>query len=154
MKNKRQEKIIELIENNIIVTQDELQYLLVNAGFNVTQSTVSRDIKEMRIVKAQDIKGIYRYIYPKNGKLSLEKDGDKKHLTEVFSKGAFDIKYAMNNIVIKCYTGMASSTCVALDTLFEDRIVGSLAGDDTIIVIMKDEPSAKDLCDELTTLIK
>lgn len=153
MKNKRQEKIIELIENNIIVTQDELQYLLLNSGFNVTQSTVSRDIKEMRIVKAQDVNGIYRYIYPKNGKFGLEKNENRQHFIDVFSKGAYDVKYAMNNIVIKCYTGMASSTCVALDTLFGDKILGSLAGEDTIIVIMQDEVAAKALTKELLDTI-
>ncbi|MBQ0083428.1 MAG: hypothetical protein KBS52_01505 [Clostridiales bacterium] len=153
MKNKRQEKIIEIIENNVIVTQDELQYLLLNMGFNVTQSTVSRDIKEMRIVKAQDINGVYRYIYPKNGKLSLDERGNRQHYLEVFSKGAFDVKYAINNLVVKCYTGMASSTCVALDALFGDRIVGSIAGEDTIIVIMQNEESSKQLCEELLSII-
>lgn len=153
MKNKRQEKIIELIENNIIVTQDELQYLLVNSGFNVTQSTVSRDIKEMRIVKAQDLNGIYRYIYPKNGKFTLNNRENRQHYLEVFSKGAFDVKYALNNVVVKCYTGMASSTCVALDALFGDKILGSLAGEDTIIIIMSDEASSKVLCEELLAII-
>lgn len=153
MKNKRQEKIIELIENNVIVTQDELQYLLVNQGFNVTQSTVSRDIKELRIVKAQDANGIYRYIYTRNGKLAIN-ENDNEHYLEVFSKGAYDIKYAMNDLVIKCYTGMASSTCVALDALYGNEIVGSLAGEDTIIVIMSCEKSAKALCEELLTIIK
>ncbi len=153
MKNKRQEKIKELIENNVIVTQDELQYLLNSQGFNVTQSTVSRDIKEMRIVKAQDINGIYRYIYPKNGKIAPD-NANNEHYLEVFGKGAYDVRYAMNNIVIKCYTGMASSTCVVLDTLFGDKIIGSIAGDDTIIAITADEASAKELTEELTEIIK
>ena len=138
MKNKRQEKIKELIENNVIVTQDELQYLLNSQGFNVTQSTVSR---------------IYRYIYPKNGKIAPD-NANNEHYLEVFGKGAYDIRYAMNNIVIKCYTGMASSTCVVLDTLFGDKIIGSIAGDDTIIAITADEASAKELTEELTEIIK
>ncbi len=153
MKSKRQEKIIELIENNVIVTQDELQYMLENLGFNVTQSTVSRDIKELRIVKAQDANGVYRYIYTRNGMLLIN-ENDNEHYFEVFCKGAYDVRYAVNNIVIKCYTGMASSACVALDSLFGSRIIGSLAGEDTIIVIMSDEQNAAQLCDELLSIIK
>ena len=78
MKNKRHEKILQLIKERVIVTQDELQALLLQLGFNVTQSTVSRDIKELRIVKAQDINGIYRYMSPQNGQISMH-DNTKEH---------------------------------------------------------------------------
>ena len=74
MKKKRHSMILKLIAQFDIATQEELLEKLRENGFDATQATVSRDIKEMRIVKAQDIKGIYRYIYPKNGKISLEKD--------------------------------------------------------------------------------
>ncbi len=153
MKNKRHEKILQLIEEKVIVTQDELQSLLLNLGFNVTQSTVSRDIKELRIVKAQDIHGTYRYMSPKNSHLSVH-DNSKEHFFDVFSKGAIDVKFALNNIVIKCYSGMASSTCVALDMLFGNEILGSLAGDDTIIAVVSSEENAKSLSTKLLNLIK
>lgn len=153
MKNKRHEKILQIIKENIIVTQDELQNLLVELGFNVTQSTVSRDIKELRIVKAQDINGVYRYMSPKTGQISIH-DNTREHYIDVFIKGAVDVKYALNNIVIKCYNGMASSTCVAIDTLFGNEILGSLAGDDTIIIVAATEQDAKALAVKLLNLIK
>ncbi len=153
MKNKRHEKILQIIKEKIIVTQDELQILLVETGFNVTQSTVSRDIKELRIVKAQDINGVYRYMSPKNGQISVQ-DNTKEHYIDMFIKGAVDVKYAVNNIVIKCYNGMASSTCVAIDTLFGNEILGSLAGDDTIIIVAATEQDAKSLAVKLLNLIK
>lgn len=153
MKNKRQEKLLQLIEENIIVTQEDLQTLLVNSGFTVTQSTVSRDIKELRIIKAQDINGIYRYISPMNGKFSV-RDNSREHYIDVFSKGAYDVKFALNNLVIKCYTGMASSTCVAFDSLYSDKILGSLAGDDTIIAVTESTEISETLAKELIELIK
>lgn len=153
MKNKRHEKILQIIKEQIIVTQDELQNLLVKMGFNVTQSTVSRDIKELRIVKAQDINGVYRYMSPKNGQISVQ-DNAKEHYIDMFRKGAIDVKYAVNNIVIKCYNGMASSACVAIDTLFGNEILGSLAGDDTIIIVASTEQDAKTLAVKLLNLIK
>lgn len=153
MKNKRHEKILQLIENEIIVTQDELQSLLLDLGYNVTQSTVSRDIKELRIVKTQDINGVYRYISSKSAQMRVH-DNSREHFIDVFSKGAIDVKFALNNIVIKCYSGMASSTCVAVDTLFGNEILGSLAGDDTIIAVAPSEFAAKQLTDKLLKLIK
>lgn len=153
MKNKRHEKILQIIKERIIVTQDELQNILLELGFNVTQSTVSRDIKELRIVKAQDINGIYRYMSPKNGQISVQ-DNTREHYVDVFVKGAIDVKYAVNNIVVKCYNGMASSTCVAIDTLYGNDILGSLAGDDTIIAVAATETDAKALAEKLLNLIK
>lgn len=153
MKNKRHEKILQVIKEKIIVTQDELQNILLHLGFNVTQSTVSRDIKELRIVKAQDINGVYRYMSPKNGPISVH-DNTKDHYLDVFTKGALDVKFALNNIVVKCYNGMASSACVAIDTLFGGELLGSLAGDDTIIIVCANEHDAKALADKLLNLIK
>ncbi|MBO5725710.1 MAG: arginine repressor, partial [Clostridia bacterium] len=152
MKSKRHEKILKLIEENVIVTQDELQDLLLKLGFNVTQSTVSRDIKELRIIKAQDINGVYRYMTTVGKQLSVN-DKSKDHFTDIFAKSVIDVKYALNNIVIKCYTGMASSACVAFDTLYSSEILGSLAGDDTIIVVTKSEADSKSLAAQLLNLI-
>ncbi len=152
MKNKRHERIISLISENIITTQEDLLDYLINEGFNVTQSTVSRDIKQLRIVKSQDTAGIYRYLPARPLTQGL---GDKTdaHFLDMFAKSVISTDYAMNNIVIKCYTGMASSACVAFDTLFGTQILGSLAGDDTIIAVTRDEQSAKDLCEKISKLI-
>lgn len=153
LKSKRHEKILKLIEEKIIVTQDELQDCLLNLGYNVTQSTVSRDIKELRIIKAQDRNGTYRYMSTAGRGLSVS-DKSRDHFTDIFAKSVIDVKYALNNIVIKCYNGMASSACVAFDTLFSNDILGSLAGDDTIIVVTKSETDSKNLAAQLLNIIK
>lgn len=149
LKNKRHERILSLINENIIVTQEDLLDYLLKEGFKVTQSTVSRDIKELRIVKSQDGNGIYRYLTarPLSSKILDKSD---EHYLDMFSKSVISVDYAVNNIVIKCYTGMASSACVAFDALYGELIMGSLAGDDTIIVVTKDEISAKNLCEKIS----
>lgn len=150
MKNKRQEVIIELIKNNILTTQDELQEALRNLGFNVTQSTVSRDIKELRIVKAQDRNGVYRYHIAGKNNDSVR---DRNHFEEMFAKSCTDVIYSMNTVIVKCYAGMASSVCVALEHLFSDIILGSLAGDDTIFAITSGERDSIILTEKIKKLI-
>ncbi|MBR3960919.1 MAG: arginine repressor [Clostridia bacterium] len=152
MKNKRHERIISLISENIITTQEELLDYLVNDGFNVTQSTVSRDIKQLRIIKSQDAAGIYRYL-PARPTSHVLGDKTDAHFLDMFAKSVISTDFAMNNVVIKCYTGMASSACVAFDTLFGTQILGSLAGDDTIIAVTRDEQGAKELCEKISKLI-
>ena len=150
MKNKRHEIIIDLIKNHVLTTQDELQEALQNLGFSVTQSTVSRDIKELRIVKSQDKNGVYRYQIASR---SNENVRDKNHFEEMFGKSCIDVVYSMNTVVVKCYAGMASSACVALDHLFSDIILGSLAGDDTIFAITSGEKASMLLCEKIKKLI-
>jgi transcriptional regulator of arginine metabolism len=150
MKNKRQEVILDLIQNNVLTTQDELQEALQNLGFKVTQSTVSRDIKELRIVKTQDRSGVYRYhVAGKNN----EATHDRNHFEEMFSKSCIDVKYSMNTVVLKCYAGMASGVCIALENLFSDMILGSLAGDDTIFAITSGEEDSVLLTKKIKRLI-
>jgi transcriptional regulator of arginine metabolism len=149
LKNKRQQKILDLISENIIITQDELQNALTDAGFKVTQSTVSRDIKELRLVKGHDLEGNYRYISNENAATSEQ---PYNHYRELIVKSVKNVDFAMNNVVIKCYTGMASSVCVAIDTLFVNRMLGSLAGDDTIFIVTKSENESKLLTEEIKKL--
>lgn len=149
MKNKRQRKILELISEKIIITQEELQCALVNAGFKVTQSTVSRDIKELRLVKGHDNQGNYRYISNEN---AASGEQPYNHYRELVVKSVKNVDYAMNNVVIKCYTGMASSVCVAIDTLFVNKMLGTLAGDDTIFIVTRSELESKQLTDEIKKL--
>jgi transcriptional regulator of arginine metabolism len=150
MKNRRHEVIIELIHNNILTTQDELQEALENLGFKVTQSTVSRDIKELRIVKAQDRNGVYRYLVAGKNNETMR---DRNHFEEMFAKSCIDAAYSMNTVIIKCYAGMASSVCVALEQLFNDIILGSLAGDDTIFAITSGEKDSVALVEKIKKLI-
>lgn len=151
MKNKRQQEIIELIKNYVIVTQDELQDKLEGLGFNVTQSTVSRDIKDLRIIKNQDSNGIYRYM------ISTDKSVSSQSLAQyenVFLHACIDVLYSMNTVIIKCHSGMASSACVALDKLHSDIVIGSLAGDDTVFAITSGEKNSILLTERLKKLIE
>lgn len=153
MKNKRQEKILELINQRAFLTQDELQEALNSLGFNVTQSTVSRDIKQLRIIKALDSVGNYRYVSQINNEMISERESDS-HYTDIFKRSVIKVDCAFNDIVIKCYSGMASGACVAVDYFFPDMIMGSLAGDDTIFIITKTPEIAKKLTDRLLTMCK
>ena len=150
MKSKRQAKILELINEQIILTQEELQNELIRLGFNVTQSTVSRDIKELRIVKGHDSAGNYRYVTNNSGGTSSH---TKEHYRNLFSSAAKSVAFSLNNVVVKCYTGMASGACVALDELFGDMMLGSLAGEDTIIIVTKGEAQSALIAGEITKLL-
>ena len=149
MKTERQRKILEIIRDNICVTQEELQRALVGMGFNVTQSTVSRDIHELKLVKGRDKDGNYRYIYhrPEN------QERDRDYYKETFAGAVKSVSYALNNVVIKCHNGMASGTCVAVDAMFGDMMLGSLAGDDTIIIVTGSEDESRRLVASLEDLM-
>ena len=145
MKQTRQQKLLELIENNILLTQEELQQGLEASGFQVTQSTVSRDIKELKIIKGRDAKGNYRYL---SHRIPSDVPSSNQYI-KMFTDGVKSFDFALNNVVIKCYPGMASSTCVAVDALFGNMMLGSLAGDDTIIIVTHSETESKNLISEL-----
>lgn len=150
MKKTRQAKILELINNNVIDTQEGLQEALIAEGFNVAQATVSRDIKELRIVKMLDSKGVCRYA------TNIAKNANSAtniKYRAVFSNSAISVMNAMNDVVIKCHAGMAQGACTALDNMFSEWTVGTLAGDDTILAITKSESDAITLCKMLEELI-
>ncbi len=148
MKSRRQEILLEIIEKKVIITQEELQNELNLAGFDVTQSTVSRDIKELKLVKAHDADGNYRYTV---GKASGVQSVSRFH--DIIAKSVKSVDCAMNDVVIKCYTGMASSVGVAIDAIHSDRMLGSIAGDDTIFIITRSSEDALSLCYELKKMI-
>lgn len=150
MKNKRQEVLLKLIRDNVISTQEDLTEALINEGFSVTQSTVSRDIKTLRLVKTRDIDGNYRYVSTLDN--SSRHDTNTEKYAEIFSHSAVSVRYAMNDVVIRCYSGMASSACVAVDSLYSEMIVGSLAGDDTVFIITENETMAQRLTESLKKL--
>lgn len=146
MKENRLEKIIQIINEQVILTQDDLQAALKAQGFDVTQSTISRDIKKLRLIKGHDANGNYRYV---SAAKASEGGHDLSHYHDIFSKSVISVEYAMNDIVIKSYSGMASSVCVAIDAVFTGRMLGTIAGEDTILIIMKSAEDAKSLVEEL-----
>ena len=150
MKGNRLEKILQIINENIIVTQDDLLGALKKEGFDVTQSTVSRDIKRLKLVKGHDSKGNYRYISASKTDASLQ---DLSKYREIISRSVISVDYAFNDVVIKCYNGMASSACVAVDSIFNGSMLGTIAGDDTIFIIAKSVEGAEKLANELKTYI-
>ena len=150
MKRRRQQKILEIISDNIVLTQDDLQNLLLAEGFEVTQSTVSRDIKELRLIKGHDSAGNYRYVS------SDLRDTNKQafsHYREIFSRYITNVDFALNDVVIKCVSGMASSVCVAIDSIYNDMMLGTIAGDDTIFVVTRSETQALQLTNELKKMM-
>ncbi len=150
MKGNRQEKILKIIENQIILTQEDLQNALLAEGYDVTQSTISRDIKQLRLIKGHDALGNYRYVCadaPQPEQQSVA------HYHNIFANSVISVEYALNDIVIKCYNGMASSVCVAVDTLFSGKMLGTIAGDDTILIITRSIEDAKSLTSELKKMM-
>ena len=150
MKSKRHAKILELISKYTIETQEELLGMLNQEGFSVTQATVSRDIKELRLIKTQAPDGGYRYTT--NAKNDMVDMSFKFHA--IFAESVNSIDYAGNTIVIKCYHGMANAACAALDSIEWKGVVGTLAGDDTIFILMRDEASATEFVSQLKKLMK
>lgn len=144
MKTKRQSKILEIIQNRRVETQEELMVALQDCGFSVTQATVSRDIKELRLIKVQDSDGAYRYSVVRQ---------DSKHISSKFSSLFHDavvsVDDACNLVVVKCHAGMAQAACAAMDSLHWPTVIGTLAGDDTFVCITKSAEQAQVLAEEL-----
>ena len=132
MKLGRQSKIIELVNKNDIETQEELADLLTKAGYNVTQATISRDIRELKLTKVARDDGRQKYIILKNNKAGLS---DK--FIRVLKDGFISMDMAMNIIVIKTVSGMAMAVAASLDALHIQGILGCIAGDDTVMCVVK-----------------
>lgn len=143
MKNKRQYKILDIIKNHDVETQEMLQSLLAEYGYNVTQATVSRDIKQLRLIKKAGKNGINRYEAPE----------EKNLRNNIFVDTVKGVDYAVNTVVIKCYNGMAQAACADLDARNYENVVGTLAGDDTIFVLMRSENDARQLVKIIEDLI-
>lgn len=148
MKTKRHSKILELISERDINTQEELLAYLRAAGFDVTQATVSRDIKELRLVKTMVSDCKYRY-----APSASDSNADIGTKYAVFSQSTRSVDCAGNMVVVKCFNGMANAACAVLDAMNHEGVVGSVAGDDTILVVMRDEKSASTLVGKIKELI-
>jgi transcriptional regulator of arginine metabolism len=140
MKKGRHEAILSLIKKESIGTQDELMQRLNEMGYKVTQATVSRDIKALKLVKTPFEAGQYRYTVS-----SGEGEDHSGKYYSILSHSVTDVNYAGNMVVVKCFSGMAQAACTAVDNIVTDKIVGTLAGDDTIFVLCKDEGAASEL---------
>ena len=132
MKTNRQSKIIEIIQKNEVETQDELSALLEKDGFRVTQATVSRDIRELKLTKIPTAGGRQKYAVITDAPENLSKKYER-----VLREGFLSMDMAQNILVIKTVSGMASAVCAALDAMKMREIVGSIAGDDTIMCAIR-----------------
>ena len=145
MKSRRHEKILELILEHVVDTQEELLRLLKQEGYHVTQATVSRDIKDLRLSKTLGADGCYRYTF-----VSQERSADyTPRFSAIFSEAVIHVDFAGHIVVVKCHTGMANAACAALDTLRLGEVVGTLAGDDTIFILMRGPEAAQTLTQQL-----
>lgn len=149
MKEKRHLKILELIEINIVDTQEALQQLLNKFGYKVTQATVSRDIKELQLIKTIAETGSYKYALPP----TKQEKNPLNSLSSIVSEAVVSIDYAINTVVIKCHIGMAQAVCAKLDYANFSNVVGTLAGDDTIFILMRSENNAIELVNVLNDMI-
>jgi len=149
MKSQRQAKILEIISNKNVETQEQLLAELQAAGFRGTQATVSRDIKELRIVKELTSLGNYRYTTSSN-----ELSGTfSARLNTIFRECVVSFDYAQNIIVIRTLPGLANAAASAIDTMNMSTVVGSLAGDDTVMIVMRDTNAAASFCGEIKNLL-
>ena len=149
MKSQRQAKIMEIISTTNVETQEQLLQELHNAGFASTQATISRDIKELRIVKELTSFGTYRYTTAvrevPNSVLS--------RLNTIFRECVTNFDYAQNMVVIHTLPGLAAAAASALDAMNMSVMLGTLAGDDTVFVIMRDSNAAAAFCGEIKSLL-
>ena len=150
MKNDRQNKILAIIAREDIDTQEALLERLQQEGIRCTQATISRDIKQLHLIKEPIGRGRYRYAVSIHRK-SLNV-ADK--LLTIFRESVTSIDFAQNIVVIKTLTGLASAACEAVDSMKVSYMVGSLAGENTVLLVMRDNESAEIFCEEIKEMLK
>lgn len=148
MKSNRHAKIIEIINKKAIETQEDLAEELKLAGFDVTQATVSRDIKTLKLIKTQDITGKYRYSLIKD-----EKNDVVNKLTSIFKSIVIDVENVNNIVVVKTLSASANAAAELIDSLSLGEIAGSIAGDNTVFVLLRDEEKACELVRRIKDMI-
>ena len=149
MKNDRQSMILEIISQENIETQEQLLAELKLRGFTTTQATISRDIKELHLVKELTGHSTYKYTVSER-KTSLNVAG---RLNNIFRESVTSFDSAQNIVVLKTMPGLASAACSALDGMHLPNMVGSLAGDDTALLIMRTAQDAEDLCLDIVKML-
>ncbi len=150
MKLSRHSKILDLISKYNIDTQEELAKKLSDAGYNVTQATVSRDIKDLKLVKVLSDDGVYKYAQS----TTRENTASDKNFNPILVNSVVSVEYAQNLVVIKTHGGMAQAVGFVIDTLGIDEIIGCVAGDDTLLCVAKNEKSASFVTEKIKLLIK
>ena len=149
MKNDRQNMILDIISQENIETQEHLLTRLQERGITSTQATISRDIKQMHLIKEPVGRGVYKYAVSGNRtKLNFA-----EKLRTIFRESITSIACAQNIVVIKTMPGLASAACSALDNMDITYMVGSLAGDDTAFLLMQDAESAAAFCEEIRAML-
>lgn len=148
MKSKRHIKILEIINENDIETQEELAEALKQAGYDVTQATVSRDIKLLKLVKMQSESGKYKYI----SSAKEERDINDK-LYSILKNAAIGVEQVDKFVVVKTLTGAASAAAEAIDTLYSNDVAGTIAGDNTIFVLVRTDEKALELIAKIRNMI-
>ncbi len=149
MKNLRQSKILELITEYRLDTQEELQQKLRECGFNVTQATVSRDIRELGIIKSEGDDGVYKYRTVK----TKDKADEGGKFSSILRQTVSSVAFANNLIVVKTHSGMGSAAGAAVDSMQIMNVIGTLAGDDTLLIIATDNENAKVITKTLNEMI-
>ncbi len=149
MKTKRQAKILEIVSTRDVETQEQLLQELQDAGFYCTQATVSRDIRELRIVKELTGAGTYRY----TGSTKEIRGTFSNRLNTIFRECVTGFDYAQNLVVIHTLPGLASAAGSAVDAMEMSFVLGTLAGDDTVMIVMKDTAAAASFCGEIKKLL-
>lgn len=149
MKISRHAKILEIIEKNPTETQEELAEELKKNGYNITQATVSRDIKELKLVKVLDADGIYRYASLKEQDSLLN-----ERLVTVFAQSVLSVDFSGNIVVVKTFSGAANAAAEAIDVLDFKEVVGTLAGDDTIFILVRNQENVEIVIDKLKKMMK
>jgi transcriptional regulator of arginine metabolism len=150
MKALRHEKILQILHKEEIETQEELVEKLREHGIDATQATISRDIKELRLQKTLTESGRYRYSAPVR---TIEPELDSR-LRTIFKEGVVSVDYAKNIVIIRTLPGVASAACSAVDALRLDYIVGTLAGDDTGMIVVRDDAHAEEFCSRINELMR
>ena len=151
MKAKRQAEILRIITEQDVETQEEMLENLRKCGIRATQATISRDIKELNLIKQPTDNGLYRYV------VSAEQPARRAfagRLQNIFKEGVTSCDVAQNIVVVKTMPGLAPAEGAALDGMEIEGLVGSLAGDDTAILIMRSSPLAEALCRDIESMLE
>ena len=148
MKSKRHERILEIIKEKDIETQEELAEELKKSGFDVTQATVSRDIKNLKLLKMQSAFGKYKYVVPTKDTTNIT---DK--LANILKNAVVSVENIDKMVVVKTFTGGASAAAEAIDSLDFDDIAGTVAGDNTIFILVRSISGSENLVEKINSRI-
>ncbi len=149
MKAQRQERILEIVNSLELRTQEEITAMLRAEGFKVTQATVSRDLRDLKLTKNLSETGAYKYSVG-----HVREHIGRVNLTHAMVESIVSVKFSLNNVVIKTLPGLAQAVASAVDALNIDTILGSVAGDDTIIIVTTDTESSAEISEKIKDMMK